>query len=121
MKASKFSVSRPAQRTYTVLSGGRPSGAHSTAKTALSKAQASRTPAAVHVTHRKEGWAVKTEGRERAASVESTKAKALEQGRKAAADRGARLIEHSADGRIVKNTKPSPQPTIKAKPRTNER
>lgn len=120
MKVSKFVVSRPAQRTYTVLSGGRPSGAHSTASAALSKAHASRKAAAVHVTHRKDGWAVKTEGRERAASVEPTKAKAVQQGRKAASDRGARLIEHSADGRIAKNTKPSPKSITKPKARTRK-
>jgi hypothetical protein len=121
VKVSKFSVSRPAQRTYTVLSGGRPTGAHSTARAALSKAHASRKPAAVHVTPRKDGWAVKTEGRERASSVESTKAKALDEGRKAAADRGGRLIEHSTDGRIVRNMKPSPPSPSQAKSKTRKR
>jgi hypothetical protein len=107
VKTSKFSVSRRAQRTYKVIGGGRPSGAKATARTALSQAKANRKPAAVHVTSRSNGgWAVKTEGRERAASVETTKAKAIQEGRKAAAERGARLVEHSADGKFVKNTKP---------------
>jgi Uncharacterized protein conserved in bacteria (DUF2188) len=104
---SKFSVSRPAQRAYKVLGGARPSGARAAARAALSKAQSSRKVEAVHITHRKDGWAVKSEGRERAASVEPTKAKAIESGRKAAAGRGARLIEHRTDGQIIKNTKPS--------------
>jgi uncharacterized protein DUF2188 len=111
----KFTVSRAAQRDYRVLGGKRPSGADALAREALSKANASRTPPAVHVTHRQDGWAVKTEGRERAATIEPTKAKAINEARKTAGERGARLIEHSADGQITKNTKPSaePKPTSK--------
>jgi hypothetical protein len=112
MSDAKFSVSRPAQRAYKVLGGARPSSAQLTARDALAKAHAARQPAAIHVTPRKEGWAVKTEGRGKAASIEPTKANAVHEARKTAADRGARLIEHSADGRIAKNTKP-----IAAKPK----
>lgn len=115
MKKAKFSVSPAAQRTYKVVGGTRPSGARKTAGEALSKAQATRKAAAVHVTRRKDGWAIKAEGRERAASVESTKAKAIQEARKTAADRGARLIEHGRDGRFLKNTKPSVPKPKKAK------
>ncbi len=61
---------------------------------------------AVHVTHRDGGWAVKTEGRERATSVKPTKGQAVDAARQAAAKHGARLIEHDKAGRIVRNTKP---------------
>ena len=110
MTSPKFTVSRAAQRDYRVIGGKRPSGAEGVARDALTKANAARTPPAVHVTHRKDGWAVKTEGRERAASIEPTKAKAVNEARKTAGDRGARLIEHGSDGRISKNTKPNPGP-----------
>jgi uncharacterized protein DUF2188 len=112
---ARFSVSRAAQKTYKVVGGTRPAGANKTARDALSKAQATRKPDAVHVTHRKDGWAIKTEGRERAASVKPTKSKAVQEGRKTAADRGARLIEHGQDGRFLKNTKPVPKPSTKPK------
>lgn len=123
MSDAKFSVSRPAQKTYKVLGGARPSSAQLTARDALAKAHAARMPAAVHVTPRKDGWAVKTEGRGKAASIESTKANAIQEARKAAADRGARLIEHRADGRITKNTKPIPpaNPNAKAPAKTRKR
>jgi hypothetical protein len=111
----KFSVSRPAQRDYKVLGGTRPSGADAAARAALTKALASRKPAAVHVTPRKDGWAVETEGRERASSIEPTKAKAVQEARKKAGDQGARLIEHRHDGRITKNTKPTRPSKPKAK------
>lgn len=106
MSTPKFSVSPAAQRDYRILGGSRPAGADKAAREALQTAKASRKPPAVHVVPRKEGWAVKTEGRERAACVEPTKADAVKEARKAAANHGARLIEHGSGGRIVKNTKP---------------
>lgn len=109
MTNPRFSVSRAAQSDFRVLGGTRPSGADKVARDALSKARASQPPPAVHVTQRKGGWAVKTEGRDRAASVEPTKAKAVEEARKTASNRGARLIEHGEGGRIMKNTKPIPR------------
>jgi hypothetical protein len=107
MSKSKFSVSPAAQREFRVLGGRKPSGADATARDALAKAHAKRQPAAVHVTQRKDGWAVKREGRERAATVQPTKAKAVDIARQAAGSQGARLIEHAKDGQISKNTKPS--------------
>lgn len=109
MSNSKFAVSPAAQREYRVLGGSRPTGANSTARAALAKAHASRSPAAIHVTQRKDGWAVKTEGRERAAMIKPTKAKAVNVAREIAGSNRARLIEHGTDGRILRNTKPSPK------------
>lgn len=106
MSDRRFQISPAAQREYRVLGGMRPSGADAVARAALAKAHASRKPAAVHVTHRKVGWAVKTEGRDRAAAVKPTKAKAIDDARKRAASHGARLVEHDMHGRITKNTKP---------------
>lgn len=103
---SKFTVSPRAQGQYTVLGGRKPSGSKAAAKAALAKASASRRSAAIHVTPRENGWAVKTAGTERAASVQPTKAKAVSAARKMAASQRSRLIEHGGDGRIVKNTKP---------------
>lgn len=104
--AGKFTVSRAAQRDYRVLGGSRPSGADATARDALDKARASRRPEAVHVTKRSDGWAVKTEGRERAATIKPTKIQAVDAARDAARKRGARVVEHGIDGKIHKNTKP---------------
>jgi hypothetical protein len=106
MTKPKFEVSPIAQRDYRVLGGTRPSGANAAAKAALAKAHKSHTPDPVHTTARRDGWAVKSEGRERAATVKPTKAQALDAARHLAAARGARLIEHDAHGKIVKNTKP---------------
>lgn len=106
MSHPKFAVSPPAQRDYRVLGGTKPSGATAAARAALAAAHATRRVEAVHVTPRKDGWAVKTEGRNRAASVEATKARAVDIARAKAGDQGARLIEHGKDGRILKNSKP---------------
>ena len=108
MTKSKFAVSPVAQRDYRVLGGTRPSNANAAARTALSIAHKGRAPDAVHVTPRKDGWAVKSEGRERAAAVTPTKAQAVDIARKQAGAQGTRLIEHGADNKIVKNTKPLP-------------
>jgi hypothetical protein len=108
MTSEKFSVSRAAQHEYRVLGGKRPSGADAVARKALEKAHASRAPEAIHITRRERGWAVKTAGREHASVVKPTKAEAVDMARVAAAKRGARLIEHGKDGRIVRNTKPNP-------------
>jgi hypothetical protein len=105
--AKKFAVSPAAQRDYRVLAGGKPGGANAAARSAIEKARANRKPDAVHVTKRDAGWAVKTEGRERAASIEPTKRKAIAEARTTAAKHGARLIEHAADGKILHNTKPA--------------
>ncbi|HEY5473863.1 MAG TPA: DUF2188 domain-containing protein [Candidatus Limnocylindrales bacterium] len=110
MSNPKFTVSPAAQREYRVLGGTKPSGANAAARGALEKAHAARKPEAVHVTRRDSGWAVKTEGRERAASVQPTKAQALEAARDKAAAQGARLVEHGRDGRIIKNTKTLSKP-----------
>lgn len=109
MTSTKFAVSPAAQRDYRVLGGSRPSGANASARAALAKAHASRAPAAVHVTQRKDGWAVKTEGRDRAATIKATKAEAVSVAREIAGSQRARLIEHGAEGRIIKNTKPAPK------------
>lgn len=109
MTKSKFGVSPAAQRVYRVLGGTKPSGADATARAALAKAHASHQPPAIHVTQRKGGWAVKTEGRERAATIKPTKAKAVDAARGRAGSQGARLIEHGSDGRIIRNTKPIPK------------
>jgi hypothetical protein len=106
MTKPKFAVSPVAQRDYRVLGGTRPSDANAAARAALASAQKLRAPDAVHVTPRKDGWVVKSEGQDRAAAVKPTKAQAVEIARKTAGAQGARLIEHGMDGRIVKNTKP---------------
>jgi len=89
-----------------VLDATRTTQAKATARAALEKARASQRAEAVHVTKRDTGWAVKTEGRARAAEVVKTKQKAVDAARAKAARDGARLIEHGADGKIVRNTKP---------------
>lgn len=104
MSQSKFVVSHPAQRDYRVLGGDRPSGASQAARSAWDKAGA--PPAAVHVTPRSGGWAVKTAGSAKASTVQPTKAKAVAIGKTKAAQAGSRLIEHGSTGRITKNTKP---------------
>jgi hypothetical protein len=106
MSDPKFKVSKAAQRDYQVLGGTKPLSDNMAMRGALEKAYRQRTPDAIHVTHRESGWAVKTEGRERAASVQGTKSKAVEAARTQAAVHGARLVEHGKDGRIMKNTKP---------------
>lgn len=111
MTKPRFAVSPVAQRDYRVLGGARPSDANAAARAALASAHKLRQPDAVHVTPREGGWAVKSEGRDRAAAVKPTKAQAVEVARKTAGARGARLIEHGADGRIVKNTKPASRST----------
>ena len=109
MAKGKFTVSPVAQRDYRVLGGGRPTGLGAAARAALAQAQAARPPAAVHITPRKDGWAVLSEGRERAAKVLENKAAAVSAGREMASSQRARLIEHGVDGRITKNTKPVPR------------
>jgi hypothetical protein len=109
MSAPKFKVSPAAQRDYRVLGGTKPSGDNTAMRGALEKAYKLRTPDAIHVTRRDSGWAIKTEGRERAASVLSSKGKAVEAARTQASAHGARLVEHGKDGRIIKNTKPVPK------------
>lgn len=109
MTTRKFAVSPVAQRDYRVLGGTKPSGTDAAARTALAKAQSSRLPSAVHVTQRKDGWAVKTEGHERASRIQPTKAQAVHSAREKASSQGARLIEHDSGGRISKNTKPIPK------------
>jgi hypothetical protein len=106
MTKPRFAVSPVAQRDYRVLGGTRPSDANAAARAALASAHKLRQPDAVHVTPRKDGWAVKLEGRDRPAVVKPTKAQAVEVARQTARAQGARLIEHGTDGKIVKNTKP---------------
>lgn len=74
------------------------------------EARASRKPEAIHVTKRPDGWAVKTEGRERAATIKTTKSQAVDVARDTALKTGARVVEHRSDGRIVSNTKPKSPP-----------
>jgi hypothetical protein len=109
MSDPKFKVSKAAQREYFVLGGTKPSTETASVRSALEKAYKLSTPDAVHVTRRDSGWAVKTEGRERAATVKATKAKAVEAARAQASAHGARLVEHGTNGRITKNTKPVPK------------
>jgi Uncharacterized protein conserved in bacteria (DUF2188) len=102
----RFSVSPPAQKVYRVLDGGPPGSANTSARRALDKAKASRAPAAVHVTKRDGGWAVKTAGRERAMVVKPSKAAAVAAANATAAKRGARVVEHARDGKIQDVRKP---------------
>jgi hypothetical protein len=104
MSQSKFVVSHPAQRDYRVLGGDRPSGASDAARSAWD--QAGRSVAAIHVTPRADGWAVKKAGSAKASTVQPTKAKAIAVGKAKAAESGSRLIEHGSSGKITKNTKP---------------
>lgn len=106
MTTSQFKVSPAAQREYRVLSDGTPTGADEVARQALQKARADRQPDPIHVTKRTDGWALKTAGRERATTVKPTKAAAMDAARETAAKRGARVVEHGRDGKIVHNTKP---------------
>lgn len=106
MTTRKFSVSPPAQRDYRVLGGARPSGADATAKAALTKAQAASPKAAIHVTKRDSGWAVKTAGSERASVIEPSKAAAMKTARESAARRNTRVVEHGRDGKIMNTIKP---------------
>ncbi len=106
MSSRKFTVSPAAQREYRVLGGG-PSGADATARQAIERARSARQPDAVHVTKRDDGWAVKTAGRDRAMVIKPTKSEAMDSARSTAANRGARLVEHGRDGKIVRNTKPA--------------
>jgi hypothetical protein len=108
MSQSKFTVSAPAQRVYRVLGGDRPSGEYEAARAAWNKAGRA-TPAAVHVTRRADGWAVKVEGNARASTIQPTKAKAVAIGKAKAGNQGTRLIEHATDGKIAKNTRPTPK------------
>jgi hypothetical protein len=104
---SKFTVSPAAQRDYRVLGGARPSGAETLARAALQKAHSSNGSDSVHVTSRPNGWAVKTEGSQRASSIQPTKAQALSAARVKASGQGGRVIVHGTDGKIVTNTKPA--------------
>lgn len=106
MTTSKFVVSPAAQRDYRVVGGAAPSGAQKAAKQAFEKAKAARQPDAIHVTKRDDGWAIKTAGNERASSVKPTKAQALSTARAFASKRGARVVEHGQDGKILRNSKP---------------
>lgn len=106
---SKFTVSPAAQRDYRILGGAKPSGAEAVARNALTQAKAGSRPSSVHVTARDNGWAVKSAGSVRASSIEPTKSKAVATARAKASSQGTRLVEHGKDGKIVKNTKPSPK------------
>lgn len=97
-----------------MLGGGRPSNAEATAREALARAKQGRRKDAVHVVQRQDGWAVKTERRDRAASVQPTKQQAVKVAKAQAAAHGARLIEHAVGGKILRNTKPNP-PSAKRK------
>ncbi len=102
----RFTVSPPAQREYRVLGGGKPTSAQRVARKALDRARATRPSDSVHVVKRTSGWAIKSEGRERAAAIKATKRQAVESARSVAAKRGARVIEHAADGKIQRNSQP---------------
>jgi hypothetical protein len=115
MTARRFQVSSRAQTDFRVLGDRKPSTAESVARKALSAATNHKKADAVHVVQRKDGWAVKTERRERAASIEPTKEKAVRVARAQASAQGARLIEHSTSGRIAKNTKPGAPATKRKK------
>jgi len=106
--SAKFRVSPAAQKDYRVLGGERPSGASAAARAALEKAHSARPAAAIHVTPRSDGWAVKKAGGQRASTVQRTKAKAMKVGRAQAGTQGVRLVEHGKSGKITANTRPSP-------------
>ncbi len=54
----------------------------------------------VHVVPHKDGWAVKSEGADKAAKVTRTQREAIEVGRSIAQKRGAENVIHGRDGRI---------------------
>ena len=54
----------------------------------------------VHVIHRKDGWAVRQDGRPRAKTY-ATKDEAVKEGRRLAREHHAEHIIHNRDGRIV--------------------
>ncbi|OLP15946.1 hypothetical protein BST81_23775 [Leptolyngbya sp. 'hensonii'] len=53
-----------------------------------------------HVVPHPQGWAVKSEGSEKASSVHNTQAEAIERAREAARNQGSELFIHGRDGRI---------------------
>lgn len=53
-----------------------------------------------HVVPREDGWAVKTAGRDRAASVHGTQAEAIDKARETARRNQGELFIHGRDGRI---------------------
>lgn len=54
----------------------------------------------VHIVPHKDGWAVKSDGAERADSVHDTKSDARERGREIARNRQSELVDHGRDGKI---------------------
>lgn len=54
----------------------------------------------IHVTPHKDGWQVRTEGRERATTIQATQAQAISKGREIAISRQTELIIHGRDGKI---------------------
>ena len=55
----------------------------------------------LHVVTCDEGWAVRFESSDAAAAIVHTKKEAMQIARKLAKERGLRVVEHSADGRIL--------------------
>lgn len=53
-----------------------------------------------HVTHREDGWAVKSAGSARATAVLPTKAAAVDRAREIAINQKSEMIVHKADGTI---------------------
>lgn len=53
-----------------------------------------------HVVPHSNGWAVKSEGRERATVVVPTQREAIQRGREIARNQGSELLVHGEDGRI---------------------
>lgn len=53
-----------------------------------------------HVVPHDDGWAVKPEGADRASSVHTTQAEAIERAREIARNQGVELFIHGRDGRI---------------------
>lgn len=54
----------------------------------------------VHVVPHKDGWAVRSEGSERADSVHDRKSDAMGRGREIAENRKGELFDHGRDGKI---------------------
>jgi hypothetical protein len=71
----------------------------------------------LHVVPRNDGWAVRSEGRSRAASIHSSQREAIEVGRKLAKDASTTLVIHRRDGRIKERDSYGSDPLPPKEPR----
>lgn len=63
-----------------------------------------------HVVPHPDGWAVKSEGSQRAASVHPTQREAIEEGRRSAISNRGELFIHGRDGQIRERNTYGPDP-----------